>query len=144
MLVSLFLMALLVAACVYILRRKTLDKRSRPQMDGTLEYRSPLAFDECLDALRHPTPEDEFAYRCERDKDGSFTLQIIRHQPTNQPLDTLYSLRLDPGKQTVVTIIFIRDAFGYGEPVFPRALMDRFMLQKLQAIPADGDAVSGA
>lgn len=137
MLVSLFLMALLVGACVFILRRKTLDKRSRPRMDGTLEYRTPLAFDECLDALRNPSPEDEFAYRCERDRDGSFTLQITRHQPTNQPLDTLYSLRLDPGKQTIVTIIFIRDAFGYGEPVFPQALMDQFMAQKFKAVPVD-------
>ena len=55
---------------------------------------------------------------------------------TNQPLDTLYSLRLDSGKQTIVTLIFLREAFGYGEPVFPRELLDQFLLEKLEARPA--------
>ena len=50
-----------------------------------------------------------------------------------QPLDTLYTLRLDPGRQTVVTLIFIREAFGYQEPLFPPAMLDEFLLQKLEA-----------
>ena len=54
-------------------------------------------------------------------------------QPSQQPLDTLYTLRLDPGRQTVVTLIFIREAFGYKEPLFPPAMLDEFMLQKLDA-----------
>ena len=45
----------------------------------------------------------------------------------------LYTLRLDPGRQTVVTLIFIREAFGYKEPLFPPAMLDEFMLQKLDA-----------
>ena len=53
--------------------------------------------------------------------------------PTRQPLDTLYTLRLDPGRQTVVTLIFIREAFGYQEPLFPPAMLDEFLLQKLEA-----------
>jgi hypothetical protein len=48
-------------------------------------------------------------------------------------LDTLYTLRLDPGRQTVATLLFIRESFGYGEPLFPPELLDRFMLQKLDA-----------
>ena len=48
-------------------------------------------------------------------------------------MDTLYTLRLDPGRQTVVTLIFIREAFGYKEPLFPPAMLDEFMLQKLDA-----------
>ena len=43
------------------------------------------------------------------------------------------NLRLDPGRQTVVTLIFIREAFGYKEPLFPPAMLDEFMLQKLDA-----------
>ena len=50
---------------------------------------------------------------CRRENDGGFTLHLTLHQPTQQPLDTLYTLRLDPGRQTVVTLIFIREAFGY-------------------------------
>ena len=58
---------------------------------------------------------------------------LTLHQPSQQPLDTLYTLRLDPGRQTVVTLIFIREAFGYKEPLFPPAMLDEFMLQKLDA-----------
>ena len=68
-----------------------------------------------------------------RENDGGFLLHLPLHQPTKQPLDTLYTLRLDPGRQTVVTLIFIREAFGYQEPLFPPAMLDEFLLQKLEA-----------
>jgi len=71
--------------------------------------------------------------QCRRENDGSFLLHLTLHQPSQQPLDTLYTLRLDPGRQTVVTLIFIREAFGYKEPLFPPAMLDEFMLQKLDA-----------
>ena len=48
-------------------------------------------------------------------------------------MDTLYTLRLDPGNQTVVTLFFIREAFGSPEPVFPPEMLDEFMAQKLEA-----------
>ena len=80
----------------------------------------------------HPDT-DEFLYECRREKDGGFLLHLTLHQPTQQPLDTLYSLRLDPGRQTVVTLIFIREAFGYKEPLFPQEMLDKFMQQKLAA-----------
>ena len=73
------------------------------------------------------------AYECRRENDGGFLLHLTLHQPTKQPLDTLYTLRLDPGRQTVVTLIFIREAFGYQEPLFPPAMLDEFLLQKLEA-----------
>ena len=76
---------------------------------------------------------DVFAYECRRENDGGFLLHLTLHQPTKQPLDTLYTLRLDPGRQTVVTLIFIREAFGYKEPLFPPAMLDEFLLQKLEA-----------
>ncbi len=74
-------------------------------------------------------------YECRREKDGGFLLHLTLHQPTQQPLDTLYSLRLDPGRQTVVTLIFIREAFGYKEPLFPQEMLDRFLMQQLDAPP---------
>ena len=74
-----------------------------------------------------------FAYECRRETDGGFLLHLTLHQPTQQPLDTLYTLRLDPGRQTVVTLIFIREAFGYKEPLFPQEMLDEFLLQKLDA-----------
>ena len=78
-------------------------------------------------------PDDLFAYECRRENDGGFTLHLTLHQPTQQPLDTLYTLRLDPGRQTVVTLIFIREAFGYKEPLFQPEMLDEFMLGKLDA-----------
>ena len=33
----------------------------------------------------------------------------------------------------VVTLIFIREAFGYKEPLFPQEMLDEFMAQKLDA-----------
>ncbi len=55
---------------------------------------------------------------------AAFLLHLTLHQPTQQPLDTLYTLRLDPGRQTIVTLIFIREAFGYKEPLFPQEMLD--------------------
>ena len=62
-----------------------------------------------------------------------WTTASTLHQPTQQPLDTLYTLRLDPGRQTIATLIFIREAFGYKEPLFPQEMLDKFMQQKLEA-----------
>ena len=92
-----------------------------------------LALDECFDRLDTHSDSDLFAYECRRENDGGFLLHLTLHQPSQQPLDTLYTLRLDPGRQTVVTLIFIREAFGYKEPLFPPAMLDEFMLQKLDA-----------
>ena len=97
------------------------------------EFRTDLPLDECFDRLDEHRDADEFVYECRREKDGGFLLHLTLHQPTQQPLDTLYTLRLDPGRQTVVTLIFIREAFGYKEPLFPQEMLDRFMQQKLDA-----------
>ena len=32
-----------------------------------------------------------------------------------------------------MTLIFIREAFGYKEPLFPQEMLDKFMQQKLAA-----------
>ncbi len=66
------------------------------------------------------------------ERPGSFLLHLMLHQPSQQPLDTVH-LRLDPGRQTVVTLIFIREALWLKEPLFPPAMLDEFMLQKLDA-----------
>ena len=100
---------------------------------GLSEFRTGLALDECFDRLDTRSDTDLFAYECRRENDGGFTLHLTLHQPTQQPLDTLYTLRLDPGRQTVVTLIFIREAFGYKEPLFQPEMLDEFMLGKLDA-----------
>lgn len=137
--ISIILALALVGLIFWIVRRKELDRRKGAGPWAPMEYRTSLAFDECLDRLRTPTPQDEFVYTCVRQRDGSFNLHLTAHQPTHQPLDTLYSLRLDSGKQTLITLIFLREAFGYGEPVFPQEMMDRFLAQKLDAHPGPAE-----
>ena len=113
--VSVCLLACALGIIVYLLSRRETTRRSQYGPAGLSEFRTGLALDECFDRL------------------DSFLLHLTLHQPSQQPLDTLYTLRLDPGRQTVVTLIFIREAFGYKEPLFPPAMLDEFMLQKLDA-----------
>ena len=134
------LSVLLIAAAAVLCWRmaKQLEAKRRKKAagdEGCLEYRTALAFDECLDALAARTDQDEFEYDCARQPDGSFLLHFTLHKPTGQPVDTLFALRLDAGKQTVVTLHFLREAFGYREPVFPRELLDAFLFKKLAAAP---------
>ena len=114
------------------LRREN-ARRSQYGPSGLSEFRTDLPLDDCFDRLDQHSPDDEFAYECRRENDGGFLLHLTLHQPTQQPLDTLYTLRLDPGRQTIATLIFIREAFGYKEPLFPQEMLDKFMQQKLEA-----------
>ena len=133
---SLVLIAAAAVLCWKLAKQLEAKRRKKgPGGEGCLEYRTSLAFDECLDALAARTAQDEFEYECARQPDGSFLLHFTLHKPTGQPVDTLYSLRLDAGRQTVVTLCFLREAFGYREPVFPRALLDSFLAKKLAAVP---------
>ena len=118
--VSIVLLAAVLGVIVFLLSRRENGRRSQYGPSGLSEFRTDLPLDECFDRLDEHPDTDEFLYECRREKDGGFLLHLTLHQPTQQPLDTLYSLRLDPGRQTVVTLIFIREAFGYKEPLFPQ------------------------
>ena len=131
--ISVVLLAVVLGTIVFLLSRRESGRRSQYGPAGLSEFRTDRALDECFDRLDRHSDTDEFAYECRRENDGGFMLHLTLHQPTQQPLDTLYTLRLDPGKQTVVTLIFIREAFGYKEPLFPPEMLDAFMTQKLDA-----------
>ena len=130
---SIALLAVVIGSIVFLLSRRQNQRRSQYGPSGLSEFRTDLPLDECVDRLDQHSESDVFAYECRRENDGGFTLHLTLHQPTQQPLDTLYTLRLDPGRQTVVTLIFLREAFGYQEPLFQPALLDEFLLQKLDA-----------
>ena len=131
--ISIVLLAAVLGVIVFLLSRRENSRRSQYGPAGLSEFRTDLPLDSCFDRLDQHSPEDVFAYECRREKDGGFLLHLTLHQPTQQPLDTLYTLRLDPGRQTVATLIFIREAFGYKEPLFPQEMLDTFMAQKLDA-----------
>ena len=130
---SIALLAVVIGSIVFLLSRRQNQRRSQYGPSGLSEFRTDLPLDECFDRLDQRSEDDVFAYECRRENDGGFTLHLTLHQPTQQPLDTLYTLRLDPGRQTIVTLIFIRESFGYKEPLFPQEMLDTFMMQKLQA-----------
>ena len=130
---SILLLAAILGFIVFLLSKKDQNRRSQYGPSGLSEFRTDLPLDECFDRLDEHRDADEFVYECRREKDGGFLLHLTLHQPTQQPLDTLYTLRLDPGRQTIATLIFIREAFGYKEPLFPQEMLDEFMAQKLDA-----------
>lgn len=131
--VSTILLAAVLAFTVFLLSRRENNRRSQYGPAGLSEFRTDLPLDDCFDRLDDHNAQDVFAYECRREKDGGFLLHLTLHQPTQQPLDTLYTLRLDPGRQTIATLIFLRESFGYKEPLFPQEMLDEFMLQKLDA-----------
>lgn len=142
---SLVLVVAAGALCWRLARRLEQKRAAKAPGGGEcLEYRTDLAFDECLDALAAPAAQDEFEYTCARQPDGSFLLHFTLHKPTGQPVDTLFALRLDAGRQTVVTLHFLREAFGYRQPVFPQELLDAFLAQKLHAAPHTPPTAGGA
>ena len=130
---SIALLAVVIGSIVFLLSRRQNQRRSQYGPSGLSEFRTDLPLDECFDRLDQHNPDDEFAYECRRENDGGFLLHLTLHQPTQQPLDTLYTLRFDPGRQPIVTLIFIREAFGYKEPLFQPAMLDEFMLRKFDA-----------
>ena len=131
--VSIVLLAAVLGVIVFLLSRRENSRRSQYGPSGLSEFRTDLPLDDCFDRLDQHSPDDDIAYECRRENDGGFTLHLTLHQPTQQPLDTLYTLRFDPGRQTIVTLIFIREAFGYKEPLFQPAMLDEFMLRKFDA-----------
>ena len=131
--ISILFLVVVLGVIVFLLSRRENTRRSQYGPSGLSEFRTDLPLDECFDRLDKHRDTDEFAYECRRENDGGFLLHLTLHQPSQQPLDTLYTLRLDPGRQTVVTLIFIREAFGYKEPLFPQEMLDTFMMQKLEA-----------
>ena len=131
--ISILLLAAALGAIVLLLTRRENTRRSQYGPSGLSEFRTDLPLDDCFDRLDEHSPDDVFAYECRRENDGGFLLHLTLHQPTRQPLDTLYTLRLDPGRQTIVTLIFLRESFGYKEPLFPQEMLDEFMQQKFQA-----------
>ena len=131
--ISILILVGVIGLIVYLLNSRETKRRSQYGPSGLSEFRTDLPLDDCFDRPDEHSENDVFAYECRRENDGGFLLHLTLHQPTQQPLDTLYTLRLDPGRQTIVTLIFIREAFGYKEPLFPQEMLDEFLMQKLDA-----------
>ena len=91
--VSIVLLAAVLGVIVFLLSRRENGRRSQYGPAGLSEFRTDLALDECFDRLDEHNDSDVFVYDCRRERDGGFLLHLTLHQPTQQPLDTLYTLR---------------------------------------------------
>ncbi|MFI3169126.1 MAG: hypothetical protein R3Y06_04175 [Faecalibacterium sp.] len=130
---SIVCLLLCVGAIFALLRGQKNARRTTVGSPHILEYRTDLPLDACIDLLRQAAEQDLFIYTFARQTDGSFALHFTMHRATQQPIDTLYTLRFESGRQTIISLVFIREAFGYQEPVFPLALLDTFFAEKLSA-----------
>ncbi len=130
---SVLLLILFICGVFILLRGQETNRRTTAGNALMLEYRTDLPLDECMDLLRAKREDDLFDYTYARSEDGTFALHFTMHRATKQPVDTLYTLRLESGRQTVISLTFVREAFGYREPVFPIALLDEFFTAKLSA-----------
>lgn len=127
------ILAVGLGALVYKVVQRQDGKRRQTGGTLTAEYRTNRPLDECIDALRTPSPQDIFVYTARRQPDGSFLVNFTLHSATQQPMDTVYQLRMDSGRQTLITLDFVREAFGSPEPVFGPELLDSFICAKFEA-----------
>lgn len=94
---------------------------------------------ECRTLLYRPAEEDLFQYQLQPATDGGLYITFTRHNPTAQPLATMYLLRFDPLLPTArFQLTFVREAFGTPAPILPPTLLDEFFAAKLGAIPTEG------
>ena len=108
--VSIVLLAAVLGVIVFLLSRRENGRRSQYGPAGLSEFRTDLALDECFDRLDEHNDSDVFVYDCRRERDGGFLLHLTLHQPTQQPLDTLY---LAHHTVRTRTRFFTKKGFGY-------------------------------
>ncbi len=117
---SIILLAVALGAIVLLLTRRENTRRSQYGPTGLNEFRTDLPLDDCFDRLDEHKDTDEFRVRVPPRERRRLPAHLTLHQPTQQPLDTLYTLRFDPGRQTIVTpLIFIREALGLQGAALP-------------------------
>lgn len=126
----------LVILVLLFVRLYTKKKRSVRQKPGQyLEYTVPgRTAAECRGLLGQPQPSDLFSYSLQSAPGGGWYLHFTLHNPTAQPLDTLFLLQFTAEEPAGFCLQFVREAFGMREPVIGEGLLDDFFSQKLGAL----------
>lgn len=126
------LVAIVIVNAVLYDRIKRKD-RQKPGMQ--LSYDLPGQTEAgCRTALEQPLETDLLACALEPDRRGGWMLHFLRHNATQQPLDTVYSARFEQGDPARLTLTFESEAFGMREPVLPEDLLDDYFAAKLGAV----------
>ncbi len=133
---ALLLVVVLVGAVLvvgYLAAEGRFAKRKKASMQLQYEVADKTTT-ACLDLLQDAAAEDMFLYKMERAARGNgWYIHFTLHEPTGQPLDTLFRLEFTGEEPARFTLGFVREAFGMREPVLPEDLLDAFFAAKLGA-----------
>lgn len=123
---------LAVVLYAFFVNRARRKNQNKPGMSMRYETAAHTAV-ECRDVLGDRRPEDSFNLRLDPLQEGGWKLHLLRHNPTEQLLDTVYRLQFEDGSPTRFTLTFVSEAFGMREPVVPEDMLDAFFAEKLGA-----------
>lgn len=128
-----FVGVIVVAVILYafFVNRARRKNKNKPGMSMRYETAAHTAA-ECRDLLADRRGEDAFNLRLDP-MEGGWKLHFLRHNPTEQLLDTVYRLVFEDGSPTRFTLTFVSEAFGMREPVIPEDMLDAFFAEKLGA-----------
>lgn len=134
---GLFIAVPLVALVLLLAWFFARSKKKKVQKPGQLLYytvpgKTAAA---CRSLLGSNTQDDLFSYKLESSA-GGWHIHFVLHNPTGQPLDTLFQLQFVDEAPTMLEVRFAREAFGMREPVIGEELLDIFFEQKLGAVRA--------
>ncbi len=128
----------LVLLMAWLFARGSKKRRQKPgqRMRYTVPGKTAAA---CRGLLGDNPGSDLFAYTLEAAQNGGWYLRFTRHNPTGQPLDTLFLLQFEGDTPAVMNLSFVREAFGMREPIIGEALLDAFFENKVGAQRVDTD-----
>lgn len=123
--------AVLLAARLWTKRRGQQGGKARR---WELYYEAPgKTSAECRRLLGARSADDVMAYELEGAQSGGWYIHFVRHNATNQMLDTLFLIQFEAELPARFSLRFVREAFGMREPVTPPELLDAFFGGKLGA-----------
>lgn len=133
---TLLFVGVLVAVVIvnaFIYNRVKHKERQKPGM--RLAYDLPGQTEAgCRAKLEERNTSDLLTCALEADRRGGWMLHFLRHNATDQPLDTVYSAHFEQGDPARLTLDFESEAFGMREPVLPEDLLDEYFAAKLGAV----------
>lgn len=122
----------LVLLFAWLFARKKRTRRKKPGQ--LLEYTVPgKTAAACRGLLGENPASDLFSYTLEGAKSGGWYIHFTRHNATEQPLDTVFLLQFEGDSPALLSLSFVREAFGMREPIIGEALLDEFFAAKLGA-----------
>ncbi len=117
---------------VKFLKKLKIKTRKKPGQFMRYEVKDATAT-ECRGKLGKPQTEDIFHYKLEDAMSGGWYIHFLKHNATQQQLDTVFLIQFEEETPAVFSLRFIREAFGMKEPVIGESLLDDFFAKKLDA-----------